>query len=58
MKYRLLFICILSVLFASLTMNVIHSESLEAIKEVNKINEMVHTKMVSSLHDRLIELEN
>ena len=58
MKYRLLFICLLSVLFASLTMNVIHSESLEAIKEVNKINEMVHTKMVSSLHDRLIELEN
>jgi hypothetical protein len=58
MKYRLLFICLLSVLFASLTMNVIHSESLEAIKEVNKINEMVHTKMVSNLHDRLIELEN
>jgi hypothetical protein len=58
MKYRLLFICLLSVLFASLTMNVIHSESLEAIKEVNKINEMVHTKMVSSLHDRLMELEN
>jgi hypothetical protein len=58
MKYRLLFICLLSVLFASLTMNVIHSESLEAVKEVNKINEMVHTKMVSSLHDRLIELEN
>jgi hypothetical protein len=58
MKYRLLFICLLSVLFASLTMNVIHSESLEAVKEVNKINEMVHTKMVSSLHDRLMELEN
>jgi general stress protein CsbA len=58
MKYRLLFICLLSVLFASLTMNVIHSECLEAVKEVNKINEMVHTKMVSSLHDRLMELEN
>jgi hypothetical protein len=58
MKYRLLFICLLSVLFASLTMNVIHSESLEAVKEVNKINDMIHTKMVSNLHDRLIELEN
>ena len=58
MKYRLLFIGLLSVLFASLTMNVIHSECLEAVKEVNKINEMVHTKMVSSLHDRLMELEN
>jgi len=58
MKYRLLFICLLSVLFASLTMNVIHSESLEAVKEVNKINDMIHTKMVSNLHDRLMELEN
>jgi hypothetical protein len=58
MKYRLLFICLLSVLFASLTMNVIHSECLESFKETNKINEMIHTKVVSSLHDRLIELEN
>jgi hypothetical protein len=58
MKYRLLFIGLLSVLFASLTMNVIHSESLEAVKETNKINDMIHTKMVTDLHDRLIELEN
>ena len=58
MKYRLLFIGLLSVLFASLTMNVIHSECLEAVKETNQINEIIHTKIVSSLHDRLIELEN
>jgi|688.fasta_scaffold01544_39 hypothetical protein len=58
MKYRLLFICLLSVLFASLTMNVIHSECLESVKETNQINEIIHTRMVSDLHDRLMELEN
>ena len=58
MKYRLLFICLLSVLFASLTMNVIHSESLEAAKETMKISDMVQEKVVGNLHDRLIELEN
>jgi hypothetical protein len=58
MKYRLLFICLLSVLFASLTMNVIHSECLESVKETNKINDIIHTRMVSDLHDRLMELEN
>jgi hypothetical protein len=58
MTYRLLFIGLLSVLFASLTMNVIHSECLESVKETNQINEIIHTRMVSDLHDRLIELEN
>ena len=58
MKYRLLFIGLLSVLFASLTMNVIHSESLEAAKETMKISDMVQEKVVGNLHDRLIELEN
>lgn len=58
MKYRLLFIGLLSVLFVSLTMNVIHSESLEAAKESIKINDMVQTKIVKNLHDRLIELED
>lgn len=58
MKYRLLFIGLLSVLFASLTMNVIHSESLEVAKESMKINDMVQTKVVSNLHNRLIELED
>jgi hypothetical protein len=58
MTYRLLFIVLLSILFASLTMNVIHSECLESVKETNQINEIIHTRMVSDLHDRLIELEN
>ena len=58
MTYRILFISLLSVLFASLTMNVIHSECLESIKETNQINEIIHTRMVSDLHDRLMELEN
>ena len=58
MTYRLLFIVLLSILFASLTMNVIHSECLESVKETNQINETIHTRMVSDLHDRLIELEN
>lgn len=58
MKYRLLFIGLLSVLFASLTMNVIHSESLDVAKETIQINEMVHSKVINSLHDRLLELEN
>jgi hypothetical protein len=58
MKYRLLFICLLSVLFVSLTMNVIHSESLDVAKETIQINEMVHSKVINSLHDRLLELEN
>lgn len=58
MKYRLLFIGLLSALFASLTMNVIHSESLEVAKESMKINDMVQTKVVSNLHNRLIELED
>ena len=58
MKYRLLFICLLSVLFASLTMNVIHSESLEVAKESIKISDMVQTRVINNLNDRLIELEN
>jgi hypothetical protein len=58
MTYRLLFIVLLSILFASLTMNVIHSECLESVKETNQINEIIHTRMVSDLHDRLMELEN
>jgi hypothetical protein len=58
MKYRLLFIGLLSVLFASLTMNVIHSESLDDAKEIIQINEVINSKMMSSLHNRLIELEN
>jgi exosome complex RNA-binding protein Csl4 len=58
MKYRLLFIGLLSVLFASLTMNVIHSESLEVAKESIKISDMVQTRVINSLNDRLIELEN
>ena len=58
MKYRLLFIGLLSVLFASLTMNVIHSESLEVAKESIKISDMVQTRVINNLNDRLIELEN
>jgi hypothetical protein len=58
MTYRLLFIVLLSILFASLTMNVIHSECLESVKETNQINEIIHTRMVSDLHNRLMELEN
>jgi hypothetical protein len=58
MKYRLLFIGLLSVLFVSLTMNVIHSESLEVAKESIRINDMVQTKVINNLNDRLIELEN
>jgi exosome complex RNA-binding protein Csl4 len=58
MKYRLLFVGLLSVLFASLTMNVIHSESLEVAKESIKISDMVQTRVINSLNDRLIELEN
>jgi hypothetical protein len=58
MKYRLLFIGLLSVLFASLTMNVIHSESLDVAKESIRINDMVQTKVINNLNDRLIELEN
>ena len=58
MKYRLLFIGLVSGLFASLTMNVIHSESLDAAKETIQINEMVHSRVINSLHDRLMELED
>jgi hypothetical protein len=58
MKYRLLFIGLLSVLFASLTMNVIHSESLDVAKESIRINDMVQTKVINNLNDRLIELED
>ena len=57
MKYRLLFIGLVSGLFASLTMNVIHSESLDVAKETIQINEMVHSKVINSLHDILMELE-
>lgn len=58
MKYRLLFIGLLSVLFASLTMNVIHSESLDVAKESIRINDMVQTKVINNLNDRIIELED
>jgi hypothetical protein len=58
MKYRLLFIGLLSVLFASLTMNVIHSESLDVAKESIRINDMVQSKVINNLNDRLIELED
>ena len=58
MKYRLLFIGLLSVLFVSLTMNVIHSESLAAAKESTKIDEMVYKTIVSQLHNKINELEN
>ena len=58
MKYRLLFICLLSVLFASLTMNVIHSESLEVAEERMRVDDMVYGTIVSQLHNRINELEN
>jgi hypothetical protein len=58
MKYRLLFIGLLSVLFASLTMNVIHSESLEVSKERIRVDEMVYSTIVSQLHNKINELEN
>jgi hypothetical protein len=58
MKYRLLFIGLLSVLFASLTMNVIHSESLEVAEETIQFNETFNSKVVNRLYDRLIELED
>jgi len=40
------------------TWNVIHSESLDAAKETIQINEMVHSRVINSLHDRLMELED
>jgi hypothetical protein len=58
MKYRLLFICLLSVLFVSLTMNVIHSESLSATKESLRISDMVQNKVINDLYNRITELEN
>ena len=58
MKYRLLFICLLSVLFASLTMNVIHSECLEVAEERIRVDDMVYGTIVSQLHNRINELEN
>jgi hypothetical protein len=58
MKYRLLFIGLLSVLFASLTMNVIQSESLEVAKERTRVDDMVYRTIVSQLHDKINELEN
>jgi exosome complex RNA-binding protein Csl4 len=39
-------------------MNVIHSESLEVAKESIKISDMVQTRVINNLNDRLIELEN
>jgi hypothetical protein len=58
MKYRLLFIGLLSVLFASLTMNAIHSESLKTVQTTIEINDMIQTKAVNGLRDRLIQLED
>ena len=58
MKYRLLFIGLLSVLFDSLTMNVIHSESLEVAEERMRVDDMVYGTIVSQLHNRINELEN
>lgn len=58
MKYRLLFIGLLSVLFASLTMNIIHSESLEIAKENMEMDSLMYKTIVNQLHDRINELEN
>ena len=58
MKYRLLFIGLVSVLFASLTMNVIHSESLDVANQTIEINNMTQTKVINDLYNRLLELEN
>ena len=58
MKYRLLFIGLLSVLFVSLAMNAIHSESLKTVQTTIEINDMIQTKAVNGLRDRLIELED
>ena len=58
MKYRLLFIGLLSVLFASLTMNVINSECLEVAEERMRVDDMVYGTIVSQLHNRINELEN
>ena len=58
MKYRLLFIGLLSVLFASLTMNVIHSECLAVAEERMRVDDMVYGTIVSQLHNRINELEN
>lgn len=58
MKYRLLFIGLIATLFASLTMNVIHSESLDAAKETIKVTDMVQSRLITVLHDRIYELEN
>lgn len=58
MKYRLLFIGLLSVLIASLSFNVIHSESLELANQNMEIDQQIYQQTISILHSRIIELEN
>lgn len=58
MKYRLLFIGLLSFLIVSLTFNLIHSESLAAAKQSIQIDEMVYQTVVGQLHDKINELAN
>jgi hypothetical protein len=58
MIYRILFIGLVSVLFASLTINVIHSESLDVARETIEIDNEFQRTVIGNLHDRVIELEN
>lgn len=58
MKHRLLFIGLLSLLFASLSFNAIHSSSLEVARESMEMDSRMYKTIVSQLHERINELEN
>lgn len=58
MKYRLLFIGLLSVLFASLSFNAINSSCLEITKYSMEMDERMYRTIVNQLYDRINELEN
>lgn len=58
MKYRLLFISLLSLLIASVSFNMIHLESLAVVEAAIKTESKVYRIVVNQLWDRINQLEN
>jgi hypothetical protein len=57
MHYRLLFIVLVSLLFGSFSMNLIHYDACVRAEQDREFNDGFYPKIIEKLHTRLCELE-
>lgn len=56
MHYRLLFIVLVSLLFGSFTMNLIHYDAYVRAEQDKQFNEKFYPRLIENLHERLNEV--